>query len=92
MATIAASAGRRRTAPDASLFAHLDLALLTLPIAISALGLLMIFDASRHETGLQVFGELVIPAELEQVESRQRKAPSYEMGRRTRPFRRSVRR
>ena len=49
-------------------------------------------DASRHETGLQVFGELGIPAELMQVESRQRKAPSYEMGRRTRPFRRSVRR
>ncbi|MDQ1447296.1 MAG: hypothetical protein QOC79_267, partial [Actinomycetota bacterium] len=45
MATITASAGRRRTASDTSLFAHLDLALLTLPIAISALGLLMIFDA-----------------------------------------------
>jgi glyoxylase-like metal-dependent hydrolase (beta-lactamase superfamily II) len=27
-------------------------------------------DASRHETGLQVFGELVIPAELAQIESR----------------------
>ncbi|MDP9335484.1 MAG: rod shape-determining protein RodA [Actinomycetota bacterium] len=52
MATITASAGRRRTASDTSLFAHLDLALLTLPIAISALGLLMIFDASRHETAL----------------------------------------
>ena len=52
MATIAAPATRRRTASDASLFAHLDLALLTLPIAISALGLLMIFDASRHETAL----------------------------------------
>ena len=36
-------------------------------------------DASRHETGLQVFGELVIPAELTPVESRQRKAPSHEM-------------
>ena len=52
MATITAPATRRRTASDASLFAHLDLALLTLPIAISALGLLMIFDASRHETAL----------------------------------------
>ncbi len=52
MATIAASGTRRRTAADTSLFAHLDLALLTLPIAISALGLLMIFDASRHETAL----------------------------------------
>jgi hypothetical protein len=36
-------------------------------------------DASRHEAGLQVFGELGIPAELVQVESRQRKAPSHEM-------------
>ncbi len=52
MATLTASVGRRRTASDTSLFAHLDLALLTLPIAISALGLLMIFDASRHETAV----------------------------------------
>src|SRR5207342_2201043 len=36
-------------------------------------------DASRHETGLQVFGELVVPAELVEIESRQRKAPSHEM-------------
>ena len=42
-------------------------------------------DASRHETGLQVFGELGVPAELVQIESRQRKAPSRKMGRRTRP-------
>jgi len=52
MATITAPVGRRRTAPDASVLAHLDVALLALPIAISALGLLMIFDASRHETAL----------------------------------------
>jgi rod shape determining protein RodA len=52
MAAIPVPGSRRRTAADTSLFAHLDLALLTLPIAISALGLLMIFDASRHETAL----------------------------------------
>ena len=39
-------------------------------------------DASRHETGLQVFGELVVPAELVQVESGQRKSSFSEMGRR----------
>ena len=37
-------------------------------------------DAARHETGLQVFGELVVPAELAQIESRQRKAPSSRVG------------
>jgi rod shape determining protein RodA len=52
MATIAASVGRRRSGTDTSVFAHVDLALLTLPVAISALGLLMIFDASRHETAI----------------------------------------
>jgi rod shape determining protein RodA len=52
MAAIPVPGSRRRTGVDTSLFAHLDLALLTLPIAISALGLLMIFDASRHETAL----------------------------------------
>jgi rod shape determining protein RodA len=52
MATITAPTSRRRTNSAASLFAHLDLALLALPIAISVLGLLMIFDASRHETAL----------------------------------------
>ena len=50
MATISAPAGRRRTAADAGVLAHVDLALLALPIAISVLGLLMIFDASRYET------------------------------------------
>ena len=52
MATITAPVGRRRSDADASVLAHLDLALLALPIAISALGLLMIFDASRHETAI----------------------------------------
>jgi rod shape determining protein RodA len=50
MAAIAASVTRRRSGTDTSLFAHLDLALLTLPIAISVLGLLMIYDASGSET------------------------------------------
>ena len=49
-------------------------------------------DAPRYESGLQVFGELGVPSQLAQIESRQRKAPSREMGRRTRPNRRSVRR
>src|SRR6478736_4578270 len=52
MAAIPVPGSRRRTTADTSLFAHLDLALLTLPIAISVFGLLMIFDASRHETAL----------------------------------------
>ncbi len=54
MASITAATGRRRTsaATDTSLFAHIDLALLTLPIAISILGLLMIYDASGHETAV----------------------------------------
>ena len=50
MATVATSTGRRRSGVDTNLFAHIDLALLALPLAISALGLLMIFDASRYET------------------------------------------
>jgi rod shape determining protein RodA len=52
MATITAPASRRRSADAVSALAHLDLALLTLPIAISALGMLMIYDASRHETAV----------------------------------------
>ena len=52
MATVTAPTGRRRAASRAHLFAHVDLALLALPVALSALGLLMIFDASRHETAL----------------------------------------
>ena len=50
MAAISAAGSRRRFGTDTSLFAHLDLALLTLPIAISVLGLLMIYDASGSET------------------------------------------
>jgi rod shape determining protein RodA len=50
MAGMTATVGRRRATADASVFAHLDLALLSLPIAISGLGLLMIFDASHAET------------------------------------------
>src|SRR4051794_37823627 len=52
MATVTAPAGRRRTATEPHVAAHMDIALLVLPIAISALGLLMIFDASRHETAV----------------------------------------
>jgi rod shape determining protein RodA len=49
MATIAAPSSRRRGI-SMSLFAHLDLALFALPIAISGFGLLMIFDSTKHET------------------------------------------
>jgi rod shape determining protein RodA len=52
MATIAPAASRRRAASHTSVLAHLDLALLALPIAISILGLLMIYDASAHETAI----------------------------------------
>jgi len=52
VAIIAPAAGRRRTASESSVLAHLDLALLALPIAISVLGLLMIYDASAHETAI----------------------------------------
>ena len=52
MATLAVPANRRRAASYAGLLAHLDLALLALPIAISGLGLLMIYDASGHETAV----------------------------------------
>jgi rod shape determining protein RodA len=47
MATITASLTRRRTASDTSVLAHVDVLLLVLPLAISALGLLMIYDSSR---------------------------------------------
>jgi len=52
MASISAPVPRRRGAVNTHLFGHIDLALLALPLAISALGLLMIFDASRHETAI----------------------------------------
>jgi len=49
MATITNAATKRRDASRAAI-AHVDLVLLALPAAISALGLLMIYDASRAET------------------------------------------
>ena len=48
MATITAPLTRRRTASDTHMLAHVDVLLLVLPIAISALGLLMIYDSSRN--------------------------------------------
>ena len=48
MATITESLTRRRTASETSVLTHVDLLLLVLPIAISGLGLLMIYDASRN--------------------------------------------
>jgi rod shape determining protein RodA len=49
MASITAPARiRRRTQDDVGPLAHLDLVLLTLPFVISALGLVMIYDASRR--------------------------------------------
>jgi rod shape determining protein RodA len=50
MSSITAPLGRRRTADASGILGHVDLALLALPIAISILGLLMIFDASHAET------------------------------------------
>jgi rod shape determining protein RodA len=50
MATVASPLQRLRTgsASRSSVFAHVDLLLLALPFAISALGLLMIYDSSRN--------------------------------------------
>jgi rod shape determining protein RodA len=48
MATITAPLTRHRTASDTHMLAHVDVLLLVLPIAISALGLLMIYDSSRN--------------------------------------------
>jgi rod shape determining protein RodA len=48
MATITAPLTRRRTTSDTNMLAHVDVLLLVLPIAISALGLLMIYDSSRN--------------------------------------------
>jgi rod shape determining protein RodA len=50
MATITAPATTRRSGTHTSPLAHVDVLLLTLPIAISALGLLMIYDSSRAAT------------------------------------------
>ncbi len=52
MASITAPVGRRRTIDASGILGHVDLALLALPIAISILGLLMIYDASGHETAI----------------------------------------
>src|SRR5690242_9068498 len=48
MATITAPLTRRRAASETSALTHLDVVLLSLPLAISGLGLLMIYDSSRH--------------------------------------------
>ncbi len=51
MATVASPLLRRRSpssATQSSVFTHVDVLLLALPFAISALGLLMIYDASRN--------------------------------------------
>ena len=50
MATISAAVTRRRASDETSPLTHIDMLLLALPFAISALGLLMIYDASRAET------------------------------------------
>ncbi|HWS48285.1 MAG TPA: FtsW/RodA/SpoVE family cell cycle protein [Acidimicrobiia bacterium] len=50
MATLTAPAAARRRATVSGLVAHLDVLVLALPVAISAFGLLMIYDASRMET------------------------------------------
>jgi len=48
MATITAPVARRHSAADTPVLLHVDVVLLALPLAISALGLLMIYDASRN--------------------------------------------
>src|SRR3984893_19196937 len=53
MATITAPLTRRRTTSGTSMLAHLDILLFMLPIAISGLGLLMIYDSSRNRLAAQ---------------------------------------
>jgi rod shape determining protein RodA len=48
MATITAPVSRRRAAAESPVLMHVDVVLLALPLAISALGLLMIYDSSRN--------------------------------------------
>src|SRR5689334_10509351 len=48
MATITAPVSRRQAAADSPVLMHVDVVLLALPLAISALGLLMIYDSSRN--------------------------------------------
>ncbi len=52
MATITAPATKRRNEVTATIVAHVDLLLIALPIAISALGLLMVYDSSRTQLSL----------------------------------------
>jgi rod shape determining protein RodA len=48
MATITAPVARRHAAAETPVLLHVDVVLLALPLAISALGLLMIYDSSRN--------------------------------------------
>ena len=53
MAALPPARGRRRTQDEVGPFAHLDILVLMLPIVISALGLLMIYDSSRRRLATQ---------------------------------------
>ena len=53
MATLSPPRARRRTQDEVGPFAHLDVLVLVLPIVISALGLLMIYDSSRRRLAAQ---------------------------------------
>jgi rod shape determining protein RodA len=52
MATITAPVGRRSSS-ETNVWRHVDLVLLALPIAIAGLGMLMIYESSRHRLGRQ---------------------------------------
>jgi rod shape determining protein RodA len=58
MATITAPVGRTRASNATNLLRHVDVVLLSLPIAISALGLLMIFDSSRNRLAREGISQL----------------------------------
>jgi rod shape determining protein RodA len=58
MASITAPLTRRRSQSESSVFSHIDVVLLVLPLAISALGLLMIYESSRHRLGRQGITQL----------------------------------
>jgi rod shape determining protein RodA len=49
MATITATATKRRSDIASTILTHVDLLLFALPLAISALGLLMVYDSSRTQ-------------------------------------------
>jgi rod shape determining protein RodA len=53
MATLTAPRVRRRAQDEVGPFAHLDILVLLLPIVISGLGLLMIYDSSRRRLAAQ---------------------------------------